>query len=383
MDTAAPGNPGNPGKSGHPAILALGVAQPSRSIGQGRAAELARTCCRLTDQQARLLPTLYRRANVDRRASVLLEGPAGDSDEQTFFSPAVDAGDRGPTTRDRMERYAREAGPLALQAAGAALREAGADAADVGQIVVVSCTGFEAPGVDAALINGLGLATTVGRTQVGFMGCHGALNGLRTAAALAKSPAPGSPPLVLLCAVELCTLHFFYGWDPQKIVANAIFADGAAAAVIGPATSEATAADSWRIASSGSCLFPDSLDAMSWRIDDHGFLMTLSPRVPDLITQNLPAWIDRWLGASGLARGDVKSWAIHPGGPRIIKAVVECLGLPEGAGATSERVLADCGNMSSPTLLFILERLRAAGAERPCVAIGFGPGLAAEAALFL
>lgn len=367
------------------AILAFGVAQPDRSIVQARAAELASAYCLLTEQQSRLLPALYRRANVERRGSVLLEGPAGAANEQSFYSPAADPQDRGPTTQARMERYAREAPPLALKATRAAMKAAGADAGDVGQVVVVSCTGFEAPGVDAGLINGLGLSPGVGRTLVGFMGCHGALNGLRVASALAKSPAPGAPPLVLLCAVELCTLHFFYGWDPQKIVANAIFADGAAAAVIGPASHEAatTQPDRWRVATSGSWIFPNSIDAMSWKIVDHGFEMTLSPRVPDLISEHLPEWIDRWLASAGLGRGEVKSWAIHPGGPRIIRAVESCLGLPEGAGAASERVLAECGNMSSPTLLFILERLMASGAERPCVAIGFGPGLAAEAVLLV
>ncbi len=122
---------------------------------------------------------------------------------------------------------------------------------------------------------------------------------------------------------------------------------------------------------------------MSWRIGNHGFVMTLSPRVPELINRCLPQWMEGWLATHGLSVGDIRSWAVHPGGPRITRAVASCLGLPADAVALSDQVLAQCGNMSSPTLLFILDRLRRANAPRPCVALGFGPGLAAEAALFV
>jgi predicted naringenin-chalcone synthase len=230
--------------------------------------------------------------------------------------------------------------------------------------------------VDFELIRALKLARTVERTHLGFMGCHGALNGLRVARALAMAE-PGAR--VLLCAVELCSLHFHYPWNPKKLVANALFADGAAA-LVGAADA---GGEGWRAVASGACLFPNSAWAMTWSVGDHGFEMTLSTKVPELIARCLRPWLESWLAKHGLRIQEIQSWAVHPGGPRIVSAVEEALALPRECTAISWEVLADCGNMSSPTVLFILERLRCRGRPRPCVALGFGPGLAAEAALFL
>src|SRR5262249_22454432 len=118
-----------------------------------------------------------------------------------------------------------------------------------------------------------------------------------------------------------------------------------------------------------------------WRVGDHGFTMTLSPRVPELIGQHIRPWLSGWLARHGHTIESVGSWAVHPGGPRILSVFGEAAGLDPSCLSPSFRVLADFGNMSSPTIAFILERLRAAGAPGPCVAIGFGPGLAVEAAL--
>lgn len=359
-------------------LRGLGTASPAGSIAQADAAELAKSRCCTTDDQARLLPVLYRRTRVHRRGSVLLRA-GGSAAAQQFFPPALAVEDHGPTTRERMERYAQEAAPLALDAARRALAEANLATSQISQLVTVTCTGFVAPGVDAALIKGLGLDAGVGRTQVGFMGCHGAFNGLRTVAAHLRADPSAAAMLV---AVELCSLHFHYGWDPEKVVANALFADGAAAVVLTADTPYADAA-AWRHAASGSCLFPDSEDAMTWIIGNHGFEMTLSSRVPDLIGSHLRAWLEPWLRGHSLTLDGVRSWAIHPGGPRIVTSVVESLGLDPRAAEASNQILAEHGNMSSPTILFILDHLRRAHAPRPCVALGFGPGLAAEAALFL
>jgi predicted naringenin-chalcone synthase len=120
---------------------------------------------------------------------------------------------------------------------------------------------------------------------------------------------------------------------------------------------------------------------MSWRIGNHGFEMTLSPRVPELICGHLRPWLERWLARHGLSIEAVGSWAVHPGGPRILSAVGEAAGLGRDALEASQQTLASYGNMSSPTVLFILDRLRRADAPRPCVALAFGPGLAVEAAI--
>lgn len=360
-------------------ILSLGTAMPTHSIAQHDAAELAKAFCCQTEEQARVLPTLYKRTRIQRRGSVLLGERDGAGPQQSFFfAPAGGAAGHGPMTGERMQRYAQDAPLLALTAARRALVGSRLAASQLSHLVTVSCTGFVAPGVDIRLIKALGLAQDVGRVHIGFMGCHGALNGLRVASALV-SASPGAG--VLLCAVELCSLHFCYGWDAEKVVSNALFADGAAALIVARAAGRP--ADHWQVAAMGSCLFPDSEDAMTWRIGDHGFEMTLSASVPALITTHLRPWLERWLRQQGFTLSQVRSWAIHPGGPRLLNSVAESLHLPSHATAASRGVLAECGNMSSPTLLFILERLQAERAPRPCVALGFGPGLVAEAALFI
>jgi predicted naringenin-chalcone synthase len=177
----------------------------------------------------------------------------------------------------------------------------------------------------------------------------------------------------------LCVLHYHYAWDPQRMVANALFADGAAAVVGVPEA--AAPAECWRVAANGACLFPDSEEAMTWSIGDHNFEMTLSKRVPGLIGEGLRPWLEEWLAGHGVAPDEVASWAIHPGGPRILSAVEEALGLRREQSAASHAIFAEHGNMSSPTVLFILDRLRSKGAPRPGVALAFGPGLTVEAAL--
>jgi predicted naringenin-chalcone synthase len=276
-----------------------------------------------------------------------------------------------------MRHYLEHAPPLALRAARQALDDAALRPDLVTDLVTVSCTGFAAPGVDVTLIRQLGLPEDVSRTHVGFMGCHGAFNALRVARGyVAADPAAR----VLVCAVELCSLHFAYGWKPLAIVANALFADGAGAVVLG-AGDDGTSG--WRLAASGSTLLPDSEEAMTWHIRDHGFEMTLSPRVPELIATHLRPWLEAWLGRQGVAMTDVAAWAVHPGGPRVVQAVSEALGIPGDAVADSLAVLCELGNMSSPTILFILQRMRQSRTAGPLVALGFGPGLTAEAMLLV
>ena len=363
-------------------ICGMGTALPSTAVSQSEAALIAnRLSCR-DDEQAAVLPNLYRQTGVVTRHLVfdgrfIQDVMQGTAETGCVFLPTGKADDRGPTTKQRMERYAKEAGPLALAAAAQALAQSGLGAGDITQLVTVSCTGFSAPGLDIGLMTGLGLSPNVERVNVGFMGCHGAINGLRVALAFTRfQPAA----CVLVCAVELCSLHYHYGWDPKKMVSNALFADGAAA-VVGTAAAGGRNGQ-WRLAATGSCLFPDTEYAMTWTIGDHGFEMTLLTRVPALIAANIRPWLEGWLGKQGLAVPDVRSWAVHPGGPRILAAVQEGLGLGGECLATSREVLASCGNMSSPTLLFIIDRLRHRQAPLPCVALGFGPGLVAEAALF-
>lgn len=358
-------------------IAGMGTAVPPHSMDQADAADLMAGLLH-GGRRARAVQALYARSGIRKRHSVIVRRPDGPPEErQGFYLPARSEDDAGPTTARRMAVFEEEAPPLAADAALLALDDAGVDPGDVTHLVTVSCTGFFAPGVDAALIGRLGLRPTVERTHVGFMGCHGALNGLRVAGALA-----GADPdaRVLLCSVEICSLHLAYTWDPQALVANALFADGAAALV---GVGDPGPAPGWRVAASGTLLFPDSADAMSWRIGDHGFRMTLSPSVPALVEARIASWLRGWLARHGLRQDDVRTWAVHPGGPRILGAFGTAMGLPRDAFAPSREVLAEHGNMSSATLLFILEKLRRDGAEGPVVAAAFGPGLVAEVALLV
>ncbi len=361
----------------------LGTALPAHAMTQDDAVDLHTTFCSIDPKRARTLRALYRRSRIDRRHSVVFDASEGPIEtRQRFYGRAAGDDDRGPTTSARMAAYARHAPGLALEAASAALRTGGVRGDEVTHLVTVSCTGFVSPGVDSALVEGLGLDPATERTHVGFMGCHGALNGLRVARSYALQD-PAAVPLV--CAVELCSLHFAYGWDPDMLVANSLFADGAAA-VVGRADPSADGLEPepggrWRVRGTGTLLMADSADAMSWQIGDHGFRMTLSPRVPELIEERLAEWLDDWLADYGLDVERVGSWAVHPGGPRILSAVERALGLEREATQVSWDVLATHGNMSSPTVLFIVDRLQRERAPGPCVALAFGPGLAAEVTL--
>ncbi len=359
-------------------IRGIGLAVPPHTMTQEQAADLASTVICRTEQQQRVLTALYRKAGVENRHSVL---PYQTALQYLPDSPTGKQADRpktlGPTTALRMQYFAEHAPPLARQAAASALQQADMDPGNITHLITVSCTGFDAPGLDVALIGHLGLRPTTQRLQIGFMGCHGAINGLRAALAIA---AADSKARVLLCATELCSLHYRFAWEPERLVANAIFADGAAAVVAG---GDGGGAGGWRLKATGSCLIPDSQPAMSWRIGDHGFEMTLDACVPELIERHLRPWLIEWLGDYGLSLQEIGSWAVHPGGPRILAAIEKSLNMPESATAVSREILSQCGNMSSPTVLFIVNRLRERRSPLPCVALGFGPGLFAEAALFV
>jgi len=175
----------------------------------------------------------------------------------------------------------------------------------------------------------------------------------------------------------LCSIHYYTGPESDKVVANALFADGAAAVVgVGQSFRKGPA-----VTATGSCVLPDSGGDMGWTIGDYGFEMTLSQRIAPMIAAHLRPWLTGWLAKRNLTPDDIKHWAIHPGGPRILSGVQETLNLTAEQMAPSRGVLADYGNMSSPTVLFILDRLRQQAAGGPTVLVAFGPGLVAEAAL--
>jgi alkylresorcinol/alkylpyrone synthase len=302
---------------------------------------------------------VFENSGVERRASV------------------VDAGylARPGSTAERMRIFAPAARRLGAEAARRALERAGPDAAaEVGDLLAVSCTGYTGPGLDIHLVRDLELGQRVQRLAIGHMGCYAALPALRTAAALAGA----SGRRALVACVELCTLHVQPLRTREDAVYLALFGDGAAAAVVGPGGPGPA------IAGSATATVPRSEERMGWLIEDHGFQMWLSPRVPALVERGVGQLVDDLLGPRGLVPTDVTHWAVHPGGPEIVDRVQRRLGLSDAQVARSHEVLADGGNRSSATVLFILEQLLASGEVEPgqwIVALAFGTGLTLEALL--
>jgi len=354
-------------------ISAIGVAAAPHVRAQTEAMRDALSTGRFTEAQSKRIERIYDRTGIARRAAVLHDERLANGNPMGFLPRAESDDDRGPTTAQRMKAYELCAPDLAIDASRNALSDSAHGPRGVTHLVTVSCTGSASPGVDHALIEGLGLPTSVARTNIGFMGCHGALNGLRVALAFAESDPSAR---VLLACVELCSLHYYYGWDAEKVIANALFADGAASAII-----DGSPGNGPSIAGTASHVIPDSRDEMGWAVRDHGFEMTLTRRVPELIEQHAGGWASDWLRAHGLRISDIASWAIHPGGPRILSAVQRALGLTDEQMTPSRNALENHGNMSSPTVLVILKELLKRPDTTPCVALAFGPGLSIEAML--
>jgi predicted naringenin-chalcone synthase len=361
-------------------ILGIGTTVPRNFVDQTNAVHMVLNLINRDVKEGWHLEEIYLNAGISKRHSVLLEGPGGYSTVQSFFpklDPSLDLNGRhGPGTDQRMDRYYQEAVPLAVDACRQALSRADIDPSKIDHLVTVSCTGFVAPGVDCSLIDELGLSAGVSRTQVGFMGCHGAFNGLRVARAQSLSEPQST---VLVCAVELCSIHFDYGWGVDRVLGNSLFSDGAGAAVVCREPSSSN--HEWKLIAQGSYVVPNTKAAITWRVGNRGFEMMLSRRIPSLILKNLKPWLSAWLQKQGLSIEDIGTWAVHPGGPSILTSVEHALSLKEEALEVSRGVLDEYGNMSSATILFILDRLQKRGADRPCVALGFGPGLTVEAML--
>ncbi len=291
----------------NPTLLGLGTALPPHRMSQADALVMTQEIACSDERQRRLASMLFRKSGVELRHSAVPHPLAYD-----YARRESEASVRhGPTTGERMQLYAAHAPPLAQQAAQRALEAAEMTPRDVTHLVTVSCTGFDAPGIDVWLFDTLGLRGTTPRVNVGYMGCHGAINGLRVARGLiAENP----EHKVLLCACELCSLHYRFHWDDEGIIGNALFADGAAAALL-TASPPTPVPPRWSVVGTGSCLIPDSRESMSWRVGDHGFEMRLTSDVPRHIEAHLRPWLSEWLARFEVAVEEVDHWVVHPGGP--------------------------------------------------------------------
>jgi alpha-pyrone synthase len=368
-------------------LHAIATANPLFRLSQTEAAQFMTRVDGLPKALRRRIPSLYASSAIDYRYSCLED--YGRNPEDFQFYPQNSSLLPAPSTADRNRAYAKYATPLALNAAQQALTESPYAPQDITHLLVVSCTGFVSPGVEIELIQQLGLSSRIARTSIGFMGCHGALNGLKIGHDICQAH-PRSR--VLMVCVELCTLHFQIEDSIESVVTNALFSDGAAAVILS-ADSPLIDGKSLFYRSGESLILPDSRELMNWTIGDTGFLMGLSPQVPDRIGAGICGYVEEILGEQGLSQSQMDFWAIHPGGIEIVRQVQSALNLPSEKLQESYDVLRDYGNMSSPTILFILkrilDRLRQEDVEQPRSAasqlgsaMAFGPGLTIEFALF-
>lgn len=357
-------------------IRSIATANPDVRGSQKEAAAFMERVTSIPEGIRKRIPRIYEQSAIDFRYTCIGDYTR-EVDEFEFFPQSPDL-KPAPTTSKRNAKYREAAIPLAENVATRALEEAGVRREEVTHVIAVSCTGFFAPGIDIELVKRLGLPAETQRTFIGFMGCYAAFNGLRVAHGFCCSD-PNA--VVLLVCVELCTLHFQVDDSLGSAVVNALFSDGAAAAVV-QSTAENEADGSLAYLDGRTALHEDSMEDMTWEVGDTGFMMGLSSRVPHIIAGELPEYVDRLLGAHDLSRRDVGFWAIHPGGRAIVDRAQEVLELPDEAVHDSLEVLRLHGNMSSPTILFVLKRMLGRRQKEHGVALAFGPGLTIEGALF-
>jgi alpha-pyrone synthase len=346
-------------------IHAIGTAVPTHDVHD---AFVDWAMPRIVDpREQALFRRMAARSGIAHRWSVLPPAPGGGSPVEPggFY-----AGNRLPPTSRRMAVYAEAAPALALEAIAGLRDKTSLDG--ITHLVVASCTGFMAPGVDQIIAERLGLDPGIERTVVGFMGCYAAVSALRVAHHIARSEPTAR---VLVVTVELSTLHMIDTQRIEPLLAMLQFADGAAAAIV--------SAEPSRLAIDGffAATLPGSRDLIRWTIGDEGFEMHLAGAVPGHIGDALrdPATRDRILAGRDPAAIE---WAVHAGGRSILDAVEHALDLPGDALAASRSVLSRYGNMSSATLMFVLADMMERPAVSDGVALAFGPGLAAEGFAF-
>ena len=341
-------------------LHAVGTAVPAYDIHRDFI-DWART--RVAPASAKLFDRMAARAAIHQRWSVLPPGPSG-----TAIGPGgFYASDPHPGTAARMTIYAEEAPALAIRAIEQLRGQVALDG--ITHLVVASCTGFVAPGIDQIVARRLGLAPSVERLLIGFMGCYAAVAAIRSARHIVRSDPSAR---VLVVTVELSTLHMQDTPEIESLLAMLQFGDGAAAALV--------SADpgGFALETPFATTLPDSHELIQWHVTDRGFVMQLSGAVPGRIARALAEPDFARAATGGRAPEDIDGWAVHAGGRSILDAVQTAFSLPVEALADSRAVLADNGNMSSATLMFVLERLLAGPPVSEGVALAFGPGLAAE-----
>ena len=336
-------------------ILSLATASPPNELLQDEVAEVARRLYEPRFPQFDRMAPVFRTAGIRSRQSAM---PL-----EWYLQPR--------NWPDRSAAYAEAALALYIDAATAALDQAGLKGADIDVLLTVSSTGIATPSLEARAMGAMGFRSDAARIPVFGLGCAGGVTGLALAARLAAAE-PGKT--VLLVCVELCTLSMS-AETPSKadIVAAALFGDGAAACVL-----RAKAQGFAQVTGAAEHTWPDSLDIMGWRVDPDGLGVIFAQSIPPFVRRRLRPAMDLMLDAQGLRAGEIDRFVCHPGGMKVIEALETSLQLGQGALVEEREVLADHGNMSAPTALFVLDRVRRKPLPRLGVLTAMGPGFTAS-----
>ena len=358
-------------------ISSIGVAVPENRINQDTIGAFMDRHLPVSSDEKQKLKVLYRASGIKHRHSVIAD--YAQTPEAYSFYPKNETLEPFPDVNKRMQLYELAAPDLAANAVKNCLEKVQLSASLITHIITVSCTGMYAPGLDIDLIQKLGLRTDVVRASVNFMGCYAAFNGLKVAAEITKSEPSAK---VLVVCVELCSIHFQNTSDEDNLLSSALFADGAAAVLV---TGQKTKNLSLELASFYSDLDLEAREEMSWKIGTLGFLMKLSPQVPEHIRSGIKKLTDRLLSQINVRKDQIDLYAIHPGGKRILEVIEEELGLSKMDNLPAYEILKNYGNMSSPTVLFvikqIMDQLNNADKGKKILSFAFGPGLTLESML--
>ena len=328
----------------------------------------------MNDAENRKLKFLYHQSGIEQRYFVVTD----DLPEARSFYPSESA-DAFPDLETRMEIYEKEATPLSVTAIKKCI-DGKIKKEEITHLITVSCTGMSAPGLDLRIMEEMGLPANTYRTSVNFMGCYAAIHALKSADAICKNDI--NARVVIVCT-ELCSLHFQKEATQDNLASSLLFADGSAAALV---THDAVAMDGLHIKNFYSEVSFKGKQHMSWQLSSSGFLMTLSGYIPDLLREDFNAFTAHALENQECGKEDITHWCIHPGGKRILKLIQQSLQIPEEKLRQSYHVLQNYGNMSSPTILFVLkeimDELNTTGNKKENIfGAAFGPGLTMESFL--
>ncbi len=358
-------------------IIAIGTAVPAFRHRQQDILEFMQAVYALSETDKRKLRFLYRQSAIDTRYSVIPDY-SRPLPEWKFY-PHSENLEPFPSLEQRMNWYQKYAAPLSVNAIRDCL-EGHLRATEITHLITVSCTGMSAPGLDLQLMELLDLPKNTYRTSVNFMGCYAAVHALKIADAIC---AREKQARVLIVCTELCTLHFQREATIDNIASSLLFADGSAALLL---THDDHPARGWQLRHFYGEVVPKGKKDMAWELSSSGFLMTLSGYVPDLIGEDFNELVDHALRGACITRQDITHWCVHPGGKKILEAIQQSLQLDDTALGTSYEILKEYGNMSSPTILFVMKRmmyqwLRGGKSSPPGQTVfgaAFGPGLTME-----